>query len=223
MASPGGGAAHWIQTENPSWGPHPHPQNGVRSKPPSGSNLASTPPGREVRVRMGVGGDADEVVSPPARSTGNYAEARPANPAPSHPPATRAAPRGVASGGAVSGGGVAGGGGAAGEVDEEARALLAELKEVTTTNRALQIKTRKLRAAKTRVERLEEDVKRLREQVEETQRGASSEVEALFEEHRDLEGRLLESQAAQAAAAQEMEETRLRLARARKAAETPLP
>ena len=159
MASPGGGqwsTAHWIQTDNPSWGPHP--QNAVRSKPPrSGSNLASTPPGlgREARVRIGFGGDADDAdaTSPPAKSTSNHAEARPAIPPASHPLATRPAPRNVAADSAgrrgVVGGGagpdgvvVGGAGGSAGEVDDEARALLAELKEVTTTNRALQMKTR---------------------------------------------------------------------------------
>ena len=153
MASPGGGqrnTSHWIQTDNPSWGPHP--QNAVRSKPPPrGSNLASTPPGlgREARVRIGFGGDADdaEATSPPA---GNHAAARPAMPPASNPPATRPVPRNVAAhsaGQRGDGGGVVVGGGGgsaipAGEVDEEARALLAELKEVTTTNRALQMKTR---------------------------------------------------------------------------------
>ena len=153
MASPLSGqrvAAHGIGGESPSWSPRP--QSFSRSKPPR-SGERSPGVSRSVRVRMGAGGgelDVDDP-SPPARVTpGMHGGSADSSLAASSmagrtlrrdvvEPPRRA---GAGATGSPAGAGTAGARRAGGEVDEEAKTLLQELKEATAMNRSLQIKSR---------------------------------------------------------------------------------
>jgi len=91
--------------------------------------------------------------------------------------------------------------------------MLAKMKKMLQTNRALQRQARELRSAHSRVEKLERQVAHMQQELRTSAQTGGSDSQALEEEHAELSKLVSDSQTAASAALQEMAAVELRVMR----------
>ena len=101
-----------------------------------------------------------------------------------------------------------------GQLDGNASDMLAQIKTLMQKNRQLQRQARELRSAHSRVERLEQHVAEMQQELRDSEQTGECDSAALEQEHNELNKLVAEAQSSASAALQEMAAVELRVMRA---------
>ena len=101
-----------------------------------------------------------------------------------------------------------------GQLDGNASDMLAQMKTLMQKNRQLQRQARELRSAHSRVERLEQHVAEMQQELRDSEQTGECDSAALEQEHNELNKLVAEAQSSASAALQEMAAVELRVMRA---------